>query len=82
MNLSTLQHKLSQHDKKVPDRTLKQCRDAGFDAGKNGANRTNCHFSFFESAEKTQAWEDGNDEALKLSNKSKARAPVATSCSR
>lgn len=32
----------------------------GYDAGMNGANANNCHFSIFSTPEKTKAWERGN----------------------
>lgn len=32
---------------------------AGFDAGMNGSNEENTHFSFFGTPEETKAWEAG-----------------------
>lgn len=32
----------------------------GYDAGMNGANETNCHFSIFATPERTKQWERGN----------------------
>lgn len=32
---------------------------AGFDAGLNGPNSTNCHFDNFATKERTQEWESG-----------------------
>lgn len=40
--------------------------EAGYDAGKNGANTTNCNFSIFSKPEKTREWERGNKEGLKV----------------
>lgn len=33
--------------------------DAGYDAGTNGPNMTNCHFTHFGDARTTRAWECG-----------------------
>jgi hypothetical protein len=52
---------------------LQRAYDAGVDAGKNGPNTTNCHFSLFSSREMTQAWEEG-----KNSVKSRGESPDAT----
>lgn len=35
----------------------------GLDAGKNGPNEKNCHFSIFSKREYTAAWEKGKVEA-------------------
>ena len=35
----------------------------GYDAGKNGPNETNCHFSIFRTRELTAAWERGKARA-------------------
>lgn len=34
----------------------------GYDCGKNGANKTNCHFAIFSSPENTKEWERGKKE--------------------
>jgi ribosome modulation factor len=36
----------------------------GYDAGVNGPNTTNCHFSLFHSPDMTKAWERGNAVGL------------------
>lgn len=40
---------------------------AGRDAGINGPNTTNCHFSIFSAPEKTAAWERGKASVLPVS---------------
>jgi ribosome modulation factor len=37
----------------------------GFDAGKNGSNKTNCHFSNFPTAERKKEWEKGYKNGLR-----------------
>jgi hypothetical protein len=37
----------------------------GFDAGMNGANTTNCHFSNFNTPDQTKDWEAGQLAGLK-----------------
>lgn len=32
----------------------------GFDAGLNGPNKTNCHFSNFQTEQDRKDWEEGN----------------------
>lgn len=39
------------------------CEAMGYDAGKNGSNEKNCHFSLFSTPEKTVAWEKGKRRA-------------------
>lgn len=40
--------------------TLEDCAEAaGYDAGRNGADNENCHFSFFTTPVLTAAWERG-----------------------
>ncbi len=34
----------------------------GYDAGRNGANTENCHFTIFSSPERTKEWERGNND--------------------
>jgi hypothetical protein len=49
--------------------------DAGYDAGKNGADNINSHYRFFASKESMQEWERGkrNAEAKeKLTKKKKS----------
>lgn len=36
---------------------------AGYDAGKNGENTTNCHYSHFASKRIMQQWQAGYDAA-------------------
>jgi hypothetical protein len=38
---------------------------AGYDAGKNGADTTNCNFRNFDTIEHKELWEKGNIEGLK-----------------
>lgn len=38
----------------------------GYDAGKNGANTTNCNFRLFATREQTKEWERGNKAGLKV----------------
>lgn len=38
--------------------------DAGFDAGMNGPNTSNCHFMFFSTKARSAEWSRGNDDAL------------------
>lgn len=38
----------------------------GFDAGLNGPNKINCHFSNFATREMTMNWEAGNREGKKV----------------
>ena len=40
----------------------------GFDAAKNGANTTNCHFTLFATKAQTAEWERGNRDAKQQSN--------------
>lgn len=40
---------------------LQDCYDRGYSAGYFGANTQNCHFSLFNTPEKTKAWQRGND---------------------
>jgi ribosome modulation factor len=37
--------------------------EAGFDAGTNGPNMTNCHFSHFAERSRTTAWERGKADS-------------------
>jgi hypothetical protein len=48
---------------------LKSAYDAGYDAGKNGPNTTNCHFSIFSAPEKTKAWEQGKADGDRAKEK-------------
>lgn len=38
--------------------------DAGYDAGLNGANTDNSHFSWFNKPENTKEWERGNKDGI------------------
>ena len=49
--------------RRFADETLQKCYEKGYDAGKNGANTTNSHFSLFTSPDRTKAWEKGNKRA-------------------
>lgn len=46
------------------DTTKEEAYHAGFDAGGNGSNTDNCHFSYFATPELCKEWERGNHEAL------------------
>ena len=46
-------------------KTLKEAYEAGKDAVISGANKTNCHFSFFATRELADEWERGRDDKLK-----------------
>lgn len=39
--------------------------DAGYDAGKNGANTFNSHYRWFATKESMQEWQRGNDAGSK-----------------
>jgi hypothetical protein len=39
---------------------------AGFDAGENGADEKNCHYSNFATIERLHDWERGKADAEKL----------------
>lgn len=39
--------------------------DRGYDAGKNGANLFNCHYSIFGTPELRDAWTEGNKLGIK-----------------
>jgi len=43
----------------------------GFDAGKNGPNTTNTHFSNFETKERTAEWEAGQQAGKKAKSHAK-----------
>lgn len=44
---------------------MKQIYDAGFDAGRNGSNATNTHFSYFSTKEKMEEWSRGKADGEK-----------------
>lgn len=41
--------------------TFKTPYDAGYDAGRYGANTFNSHFSWFNTKERVKEWQRGND---------------------
>lgn len=45
----------------------------GFDAGLNGSDKTNTHFSNFGTAESTADWEQGNRDGKKEKAKGKIK---------
>lgn len=47
----------------------------GFDAGLNGSNTVNTHFSFFATKEQTADWEAGQSAGKKEKAKGKTRKP-------
>lgn len=54
---------MTQHLEKIIKATIahttKSPYERGFDAGVNGPNERNCHFSIFRTPENTKAWERG-----------------------
>lgn len=44
---------------------LHEAYQMGRDCAERGADTTNCHFSIFNSREKTEAWERGKRDAEK-----------------
>lgn len=46
----------------------------GYDAGCNGANVENCHYSAFETPEEKDAWNRGNERGLRESSLRTLRA--------
>lgn len=44
---------------KVSGASWRSHYDAGYDAGLNGPNERNCHFSLFDTPEHTKEWERG-----------------------
>ena len=49
----------------IPKTTAKQAYELGFDAGWNGTNSINSHFSIFSSPTNTAEWERGRLSAVK-----------------
>lgn len=49
------------NDKRTPEQ---RAEDAGYDAGRNKPNTTNCHFSHFATPEQTRAWSAGRSAAM------------------
>lgn len=47
---------------------------AGWDAGMNGANDTNCNFTLFTTQTQTDEWDRGNRDALLAKGKKKYEA--------
>lgn len=45
----------------------------GYDAGLNGPNTGNCHFSNFATKEQTKDWEAGNSAGKKARKKGKIK---------
>lgn len=43
----------------MADDAIQAAKAAGYDAGLNGPNTTNCHFRHFATPQQTEAWEDG-----------------------
>lgn len=48
---------------KEPANDLEKIEKLGYDAGKNGADLTNCDFRLFQTEEFASAWERGNERA-------------------
>jgi len=49
----------------VPPKTEHAAWFAGYDCGEKGANKENCHFSFFTTPNLTKAWERGKKAATR-----------------
>lgn len=47
------------------NKMLDKAYEAGKDCAANGSDTVNCHFSFFSSAENTEAWENGYNDKKK-----------------
>ena len=56
-------------DRIYSDSTLQECYEAGFDAGKDGANTNNSNFRLFDNPHRKKAWERGH-------RKGKAKTPT------
>ncbi len=54
---------------KTPQEAAKEKKSAaylwGYDCGKFGANKTNCHYTIFSTPENTKEWEQGKADAEK-----------------
>ncbi len=50
-------------ERRYSDSKLQECYEAGFNAGKNGADNNNSHFRLFDNPDRTKAWERGNRES-------------------
>lgn len=48
---------------------IKTAYNFGLDAGYNGANTKNCHFTIFSKPEFTREWEKGNKVGIELKQK-------------
>lgn len=59
---------------------LSDAEAAGYDAGFNGPNTTNCHFRHFGTPENTAAWERGKKagDAARVSQAASAPADTTT----
>lgn len=44
-------------------RTMIDCFIAGWNSVVHGSNESNCHFTLFSSPGRTEAWQDGRDQA-------------------
>ncbi len=42
---------------------LKVCYEKGYDAGRNGSNKDNCHFGLFATKKMSDVWSKGNKDA-------------------
>jgi hypothetical protein len=54
--------------------TEQEAESAGFDAGYNGSNTTNCHFSLFATPAMTKAWERGHARGKEARGQSQGRS--------
>lgn len=52
----------------IPTQDEKAAYAAGLDCARNGANTTNCHFSYFARPELTRAWEKGKKDGAHQAN--------------
>lgn len=58
-------------------RTEADAEQAGYDAGTNGPNTVNCHFSYFAAPDLTRAWERGHARGKSDIAKWEAEADLA-----
>lgn len=49
--------------------------DAGYDAGRYGANNFNSHYSFFRTKDSLREWQRGNDAGSKKREAERERKP-------
>lgn len=47
----------------TPKMTEREAYERGYDCGLHGSNEQNTHFSIFQTAEFTEAWTEGKNDA-------------------